>query len=183
VISRESRVRLGVLACVGMLPLPAFAQQPVGIKQVKQLDTGMQFCIGDVPAFEVSQRGGTQPALEVLIVLKTAPDTLREEEIPIRIDLLDADGQLVEMADSAEASADSDPPWLQTQSRQQGQYLLALHNRRPRRLVGPGFKIRVSTDSIKARAKESRVFQLYWNELGQQLCKPLTGPPEVPDES
>ena len=169
-----------VVAALPSAYRPLAAQRSVGIMRVKQLDTSMQVC-GDEPAYEVSLRDGIIPVLEFKVWLKSS-DTTGEEEVNIRIDLVDANGKPVEMADSALGVVDVDPPWNEAQGQQIRQYLLPLQNRRPTRLIGSRFKIRVSIDSAKATAKESRVFRLYWTQdLKQQLCKPLTDSTEAPD--
>ncbi len=179
---RGRRIQLAAVACAALLQgayAPLAAQRAFRIKAVKALDSGMGVCAGGESAYRVSLRDAID--LEFQVDLKPAPDTLLEEEVEIRIDLLDANGQVVEMADSAEVTTHDDPPWIKTQGRQSGQHLLTLRNRRARPLAGARFKIRVSVDSTKAHAQESQVFQLYWIKPQEELCKPLTGSPEVPD--
>jgi hypothetical protein len=146
--------------------------QAVAIKQVKQLDTGMRMCPPDIPAFEVTVREGVRPILEIMVVLKPAPDSVSGESIPIRIDLLDANGVPVALADSLEAPAEADPPWLVQQDRKREQYRLLLPNRRPKtgEPLGSAFRVRVSLDTSKTGA-ETSPFRLYWVELGQRFCK------------
>lgn len=181
---RERPMLLTALACAAVLQCayaPLAAQRSFRIKAVKPLDSGMGVCAGGESAYRVSLRDAID--LEFQVELKPAPDTLLEEEVEIRIDLLDANGQVVEMADSAEVATHDDPPWIKTQESQIGQHLLTLRNRRPKSLVGARFRIRVSVDSTKVHAKDSQVFQLYWIRPQEELCKPLTASPEVPDES
>jgi len=149
-------------------PLPA--QGPVRISKVRQLDMGMQFCQGNEPMYQVSLRNGITPRLEFLVVLKPAPDEATEQEIPIRVELVDAEGRAVEMADSTRSAARFDPPWLYRQTGQIAQHILTLENRRPKRPVGYRFRIRVSIDSTDV-VRESPVFLLFWSEESEaELC-------------
>ncbi len=129
----------------------------------------MQVCDQD-PAFEVTLQEGFNPVLEIKVLLKPAPDSLNGE-IPLRIELLDADGKLVELADSTDGPVEDEPPWLRIQDEGEGRYRLELRNRRPKTSarVGQRYKLRVSPDSVKTHAKETRPFWLFWP--GQQFCK------------
>jgi len=159
-----------VLAALGMAG-PLLAQRPVIINGVKQLDTGMQVCDQE-SEFEVWLREGLIPILEIQVILKPAPDSL-SPEIPLRIELVDVSGRLVELADSTAGTVAEEPPWVRVQSQGEGRHLLELLNRRPKadNRFSRRFKIRVSLDSVKNSAKETRPFWLYWPELGQQFCK------------
>ena len=148
----------------------ARAQRPVNLNIVKQLDTGMQVCEQE-SAFEVRMHDGLIPELEIRVVLKPAPDSLNLE-IPLWIELLDAQGRLIELADSSAGPVGEEPPWRFQQAEGEGRYVFELRNRRPK-TAGPGqrYKIRVSLDSSKTQWKETKPFWLYWPELGQQFCK------------
>ena len=79
----------------------ADAQRPLAVRAVKVGDTGYQMCHGNVPAFTVSLDGGLVPKLEISVYLKPAPDSLTGAML--RFDLVHADGEPVEMADSTTA--------------------------------------------------------------------------------
>jgi hypothetical protein len=166
-----------LLAAAGLavMAAQAAAQRPVTVSGVKQLDTGMRMCEQE-SAFEVMLRDGVRPILEIKVMLKPAPDTASAEEIPLRIELLDDAGQVVELADSLDATVSIDPPWIRVQGSSDSRYRLELANRRPKggRMGMPRYRLRVSVDSSKTSAKESRTFLLFWPELGEQVCKRIS---------
>ena len=168
---RARRIRLAALACAAALQAayaPLAAQGRVEIVEVTQL-LGSPMCGGKEAAYQVSLRDGTRPPLKFRVVLDPEPD----KKVVIRFELLDAGGNAVEMADSASALTQNDPPWTQRQGLQTDDHRLGLENRRPTH-GGSRFRIRVTIPGTKASAVESRVFQLHWPELTQQACKPLT---------
>jgi hypothetical protein len=186
-MSGGRHIRFAVLACIAaseVASTPLAAQRAVSVSKVRPLDTSMAVCSGDEPAYRVSMHDGSEPVLECLVALKPALGTATEQEVSLRIDLVDADGRTVEMADSEAMVAHKDPPWIRTQGRQIEQHLLRLENRRPKGLVGRRFRIRVGVDSTNAPARVSPVFQLDWSETRPQpLCKEIAESPKGRDGS
>lgn len=172
-MTRLARVLAGGPVCLALAAGAAGAlaaqRGAVPPTAVKVGDTGYFLCSGNIPAFAVTLNGGLAPRLEITVILKSAPAA---DSAPLlRFDLIDAEGKLVEMADSLASPVDSGPPWFEVQEMQDSSYSLSLLNRRPAKPTRP-FRVRVSLDSTKIKA-DSRTFQLYWTDLNQPLCKTL----------